>query len=383
MDYIVRALPTMNSATPGDQPKVIFWNDFVGRGGDNEWLFALNNIGYQMGVDYDMYATNGPSSGVGNGLGGRAQSQQLAGYSTLLYTSGDLSVNLLANGDFNNDPSNDIQVVSNWFLQGGKHALFTGDDFVRGMLDAGSDGIGFVNTYLSVNLPSNNVGPLIANQTAPTVKASPGNGVIVNVDEWIAYGGCLGINTFDAVETVGSSVRIAEFADPNGNVGAYSYAAAISNYNTVQDATVVYLPYDFMFIYNAPSWTPPTGFEGYSARALILKDILDGFGESGTSGNVGSDLPANVLSVSNFPNPFNPSTTIKLNLPKADMVSLKVFNVRGELVRTLVDSRMEAGEHSIIWDGKTNTGNQSASGVYFYETRTNGQVKINKMALVK
>jgi hypothetical protein len=384
VDYIVRALPTLNSAAENDQPRVIFWNDFVDRGADNEWLFALNQIGYKMGVDYDMYATNGPSSGVGNGLGGRATSAQLAGYRTLLYNSGDLSVNLIANGDFGNDASDDINVLTNWFGQGDKNALFTGDEFIRGMRDAGSDGLAFVNTYVPHNFIQNAVGPLIGNQTAPLVKPISGNGVIVRVSDWIAYGGCLGINTFDAVEPTGTSTRIAEFTNPNGAPGQYDFAAGLSNTNQADNADVVYLPYDLAVIYNAPGWTPPEGNEGLAARAIILEDILLGFfGETGESGEVGVELPANVLSVSNFPNPFNPSTTIKLNLPKAGDVSLKVFNVRGELVRTLVDGQMVAGEHSIIWDGKTNAGSQSASGVYFYETRANGEVKINKMALVK
>jgi hypothetical protein len=69
-------------------------------------------------VDYDMHATSGPSSGVGNGLGGRATSAQLAGYDMLDYSSSYLSVNLPANGGFENDASNDPQVVGNWPAQG-------------------------------------------------------------------------------------------------------------------------------------------------------------------------------------------------------------------------------------------------------------------------
>jgi len=87
--------------------------------------------------------------------------------------------------------------------------------------------------------------------------------------------------------------------------------------------------------------------------------------------------------VTSFPNPFNPTTTIKLTLPRASDVSLRVFNIRGELVRTLVDDRLEAGIHDIVWDGKADRGNQVASGVYFYETKAEGETKISKMALVK
>jgi len=381
-DFIIQALPTMFSATEGDQPPILWWNDFGDRGGENEWLFALQQLGFAEGVDYDVYYTTGPSSGVGNGLGGRATSAQIAHYDMLLYTSGDLSVNLLSNGDFNSDPSNDLAVVTNWFGRGDKCAFFTGDDLVSGLLDAGAQGAAFVNTYFSVNFIDKAVQSYIGNQTAPLIRTIAGNGIITNVDRWIAYGGCLGINTFDAIQTTGSALRIAEFTDTAGNPGVYPYAAGVYNLYTQENARVVLLPYDFMFIYNAPGWTPPLGYGGIAARAVLLEDVLNGCGQFGTATPIGV-APDAVLSVSNFPNPFNPTTTIKLNLPKAGDVSLKVFNVRGELVRTLVNGPMQAGEYSLIWDGKTDSGNQAASGVYFYEPRANGQVKGNKMALVK
>jgi len=380
--WIVRGLPTLFSTTAGDHPPIIFWNDFADRGGENEWLYALNQLGFQQGVDYDLYYTNGPSSGVGNGLGGRATASLLDGYSTLLYTAGDLSVNLLANGDVDNDPSQDLTVVTNWFSRGDKNAFMTGDDLVTGLRDAGPSGEAFVNDFFGVNYLDSSVLSFINNQTAPLVRTIPGNGVISRVDEFIAYGGCLGINTFDAIEVNPGTTRLAEFTDPNGTGGVYTYAAALYRNNDTFNTDVVMMPFDFMFLYNAPGWTPPAGYEGVAARAVVLEDILDFFGEQATSNPIGV-TPDAPFAVSNYPNPFNPQTTIKLNLPKAGDVSLKVFNVRGALVRTLVDGQMAAGEHSIIWDGKTDSGNQAASGVYFYETRANGEVKVNKMALVK
>jgi len=381
-DFVVRALPTVWSEY-GDQPDILIWNDFVDRGADNEWRLALNNMGLHQGVDYDVYATNGPSSGVGNGLGGRATSAQLSEYQTLLYSSGDLSVNLLSNGDFENDPSNDLGVVSNWFAQGDKNAFFTGDNIVSGLLAAGPQGAAFVNNYISVNLVDNSILQLIGNQTAPLVKAVPGNGVITTVDEWVAYGGCLGINSFDAIEPVGSTVRLAEFTDQGGNTGVYPYAAATYHNNSVDNADVVLLPYDFSVIYNAQGWTPPQGYEGIPARALILDDIITGFGHLWYQLPIGADTPAAPLAASNHPNPFNPSTTIELNVPRAGDVSLKVFNVRGELVRSLVDGVLEAGPHSIVWDGRNESGARVSSGVYFYETRLGSEVVMGKMALIK
>jgi hypothetical protein len=381
-DFQVRALPTLFTATLGDQPKILFWQDAIDRGGQNEWFFAMSQLGYKMGVDYDMYATNGPSSGVGNGLGGRATSAQLAEYETMIYTSGTLSTNLLANGDFENDPSNDLAVVTAWFGRGDKNAFMTGDDLVTGLLDAGAQGAAFVNTYFNVNYVGKSVLGLIGSQTAPTVKIISGNGVIATATEWIAYGGCPVINTFDAITPNAGAVRLAEFTDPNGNIGVYPYAAASRNVYAPETANVIIMPVDFMHIYNTPGFTPPPEFAGIAARGIILSDVLTGFGNPGGSNPIGV-TPDLVLAASNYPNPFNPNTTIKLTIPRTGKVSLKVFNVRGELVRTLVNGQLEAGTHDIVWDGKSDQGSQAASGVYFYETRHGGEVKVNKMALVK
>jgi len=381
-DFVVRALPTVSSDV-GDQPDLLIWNDFIDRGADSQWRLALSNLGLRQGVDYDVYATSGPTSGVGNGLGGRATSAQLSGYRTLLYSSGDLSVNLLSNGDFDNDPSNDLAVVTSWFAQGDKNAAFTGDNIVSGLLAAGPDGAAFVNTFFGVNLVDNSILQLIENQTAPMVKAVPGNGIIARVDEWVAYGGCLGINSFDAVEPVGTTSRLAEFTDPNGHSGIYPYAAATYLHNSADNADVVLLPYDFSVIRNAHGWTPPQGYEGVPARAVILEDIITGFGHLWYHLPIGNETPVAPLAASNHPNPFNPSTTIELNVPRAGDVSLKVFNVRGELVRSLVDGAMEAGRHDIVWHGRNESGAPVSSGIYFYETRLGNEVVMGKMALIK
>ncbi len=93
--------------------------------------------------------------------------------------------------------------------------------------------------------------------------------------------------------------------------------------------------------------------------------------------------PALVFTARNHPNPFNPVTTITYTLPRAGHLSLKVYDVRGMLVRTLVDDVRPAGEGQAVWDGRDAQGARTASGVYFYEARTAGEVQVHKMALVK
>ena len=81
---------------------------------------------------------------------------------------------------------------------------------------------------------------------------------------------------------------------------------------------------------------------------------------------------------------FNPSTMIKYSMPKAGHLTINSYNVRGQLIKALIDGKRPAGaDQSIIWDGTDNLGQTVSSGIYFYEARTGGEVKVQKMALVK
>lgn len=83
------------------------------------------------------------------------------------------------------------------------------------------------------------------------------------------------------------------------------------------------------------------------------------------------------------PNPFNPSTRLAFTLARAGRVSLKVFDERGRVVRTLVSGALSAGEHVETWDGRDDSGRSLASGVYFAELQTAEARELTKMTLVK
>ncbi|MBU1073860.1 T9SS type A sorting domain-containing protein, partial [bacterium] len=86
----------------------------------------------------------------------------------------------------------------------------------------------------------------------------------------------------------------------------------------------------------------------------------------------------------NYPNPFNPSTTILFDLPVAGPATLKVFDLRGRLVRSLVDSKwLDAGRHSAVWDGLEDRGQAMASGVYFYRLEAGDYVQTRRMTLIR
>jgi flagellar hook assembly protein FlgD len=85
----------------------------------------------------------------------------------------------------------------------------------------------------------------------------------------------------------------------------------------------------------------------------------------------------------NYPNPFNPSTHISFSLPQTQHVRLSIYNMRGQLVKTLVNEKLKAGQNTLTWDGKDNRGNPVATGIYSYRIQSNGQSISRKMMLMK
>jgi len=85
----------------------------------------------------------------------------------------------------------------------------------------------------------------------------------------------------------------------------------------------------------------------------------------------------------NYPNPFNPSTTIVFSLKQPGKVRLSIYNTKGQLVRTLCDSGMQAGKHQIVWNGKSDNGMPAGSGVYLYRLETGRYHKTLKAILLK
>ena len=86
----------------------------------------------------------------------------------------------------------------------------------------------------------------------------------------------------------------------------------------------------------------------------------------------------------NYPNPFNPATTIKYALPEASNVTLEIYNVVGQVVRTLVADHQNAGRYVVQWDATNESGNSLSSGIYFYRLQAGGEfLEVKKMLLLK
>lgn len=83
------------------------------------------------------------------------------------------------------------------------------------------------------------------------------------------------------------------------------------------------------------------------------------------------------------PNPFNPRTTLAFDLASPTEVSLKVYDLRGRLVKTIVAGRRVAGTHEVVWDGADDRGRRVASGVYFAHFEAGAAVQTHRLVLLK
>jgi hypothetical protein len=101
-----------------------------------------------------------------------------------------------------------------------------------------------------------------------------------------------------------------------------------------------------------------------------------------------SNLPKGYSLFQNYPNPFNPATTIRFKVEGERSkvphpVTLKVYNILGQLVRTLVDEEKSPGSYQVIWDGKDQSGEEVSSGIYFYKLKAEDYTETKKMILLK
>lgn len=94
-------------------------------------------------------------------------------------------------------------------------------------------------------------------------------------------------------------------------------------------------------------------------------------------------ITPNLLTASNYPNPFNPETTISFDMPKAGKANISIFNLKGQLVKTILNDEVAIGNHNIVWEGRDSQNRAVASGIYFFRVKTDTQTTQKKMILMK
>ncbi len=188
-----------------------------------------------------------------------------------------------------------------------------------------------------------------------------------------------GISYYPSISLSGTSVHLAWYDNSDGNFEIY-YGLSTNEGLTWQPNTrLTYNQYD--------SYRPSIAAQDTMLH-IIWNDNRDGDWEmyykrnftTGTIhiGNISSEIPSEVLLRQNYPNPFNPETKISFAIPKAGYTTLKIFDVNGNEVKTLVNGNKSAGNYSVDF----NAGSLS-SGVYFCALNSGGVTKTGKLILLK
>jgi len=122
-------------------------------------------------------------------------------------------------------------------------------------------------------------------------------------------------------------------------------------------------------------------FEGKDVE-LVKVEAADNLGRTLKSTISTKNIPTAFALLGNYPNPFNPATNIAFALPENGSVSLKIYNIAGQLVKSY-EGYYEAGNHTITWDGTNLNGENVASGIYFYRLLAGSFSATKKMVMTK
>ncbi|MFH1845056.1 MAG: FlgD immunoglobulin-like domain containing protein, partial [bacterium] len=388
--FVIEGLPTVFAAEPGAQVPLLFWQDFKGSL-ENEWFTLLQNLGYRRGIDYDVYRSNAPGQDGLISLGLQAQVVQLTGYDIIIYSAGDRRLRFTACGgsvgEYGPDDA-DFALLDTWLEASNRQLLITGNQLARSLASSSGPPADFLADRLAAAYDGLALEQL-DDQSSPLVTPLPGNSPCLTT-EVVAHGGCpdhgqsqqgwlfsLANRRFDAVTTLPSGERILEFTGPAGETGLYPFAAGIYHDDTAHGNRIVFLPCEPSYLLT-PSASPG---DVVSARTNLVREILTFFGNP-AGGNPTAVPEYGSFAVRCHPNPFNPRVVIECRLPAPARLTIKIYNLRGELVQTLCDAEQEAGTRAVSWDGVDNRGQHVASGVYFCETRAGAACDIRKLVMV-
>jgi hypothetical protein len=329
----------------------------------------------------DRYDIRGSSSAVGNHPASRVKNinQLTAAYSRIVWTCGDLET-VFADGSGVPDKSDDTGLLydflENHYGDGGVY--LNGDDVPDKWLNVhtSTSSTQLRTKYMTFGLvtpdhvPTAGVNPFVVGETG---------GIFDNagdLDSLVAYGGCPWIKDFDIITPQGTA-HLEMSYHGNGSTGGAIVSQTTTNPlgNTVG---FILSGFSYHYIRDARAG-------GVPARTVHMERILGWLGSPVGPATGAKPAPRYVDRLDqNYPNPFNPTTTIEYSIATPGHVTLNVYNVAGQLVRTLVDEVQSPGQiRPVRWEGENNTGEAVSSGVYFYKLTTARFTKTRKMVLLK
>jgi hypothetical protein len=292
-------------------------------------------------------------------------SVELSDYPIIVWFTGDHRVSLLS--------SEDVTDLKNYLVAGGKLFLTSQDAAEKLSFGTPSDQI-FLSDYLHASY-----GGTCGRFLAVGMVGDPLADSLYTLftSEVCAAGNQ---SSKDIVNPEGSASMIMKYA--NGFTALTDSVAAIKYHG---DFKVVFFGFGFEGMdscggdFKAPLSAPEHVMERVLNWLRGTSDVFDWEEES-------VNRPREIHLAQNHPNPFNPATSIQYSVggrQRPVHTTLKIFNVIGQLVRTVVDEEKLPGSYSVTWDGKDDKGNEVSSGVYFYQLKAREQTETKKMVLLK
>ena len=195
--------------------------------------------------------------------------------------------------------------------------------------------------------------------------------------DFVAYGGCTTTNEFDQIQPLLGAGAGHHFTDRSGVPITDVSSGVASVVNPTAYGVDLTFPYSMMFVYDITG----RGGVGLSSRALLFQEILDLFNAGVGTTRITLAPAVRDAELSIFPNPFNPTTTVKFTAAIGTKGFVKVFDLRGKLVRTLHDGTFS--RQDFAWKGTDDHGVAVASGVYLITAGADGRTQTVKIALVR
>ena len=337
-----------------------------------------------LGITPDRFDVRASQSLKHNGPGTRVVdiSQQLiANYKTIIWDSGSLaSVTINNGGSGYGGKSDDFSLLFEFLdSRSDSPGLYLAGDAIAYNWRYYSTGgaASLKNVYLNHTFYGNDhvdygqpVSPLVVGQPGSLFDDAEGP------DSLVVFGGCPTIRRFDVLAATGASSVASAYSNNSSQGAVISQATPNPAGGT---ARAVLSGFGFYAIRDDKVQFPPDRIEH-------LRDVLVWFDNVIDLPTAADPTPQFVNALGqNYPNPFNPTTRVRYSLKERSHVTIKIYNVGGQLVRTLVDEIQNARSQGYVveWDGRNSRGEEAASGVYLYQLVSRSFSQTKKMVVLR
>ena len=324
------------------------------------------------GFEYDVYdATGGHDICGWDAAYGPFHDEAYAFYDTHIWLTGDM-IRWTLQGSY--DQTNLIDWLSASTPESTHRLFLYGNNIGWDLIEKGNERYGFFTDWLGASYEDYHAGAYSRFDVPDTTirVRDAGLGLMTHDDgECRLRCACPDLQYLDVVSSApGGVAQVAlEYVNGLGEVRP----AGVVKVDSLTGYRIVYLPFGIELMNDGLDGTGHY-VNGIEDRVDLIGNVMEFLGESPTAPGTGTpDASAFVNRLTHArPNPFNPVTTIDYSLATGGRATIRVFDAAGRVVRTLVNSPVEAGPHTAVWDGTTDTGNRAASGVYFVKMETAG-----------